>query len=100
MQPKIYVIAGNNQQFTNFVKNKLTKEWDKSITDNTPFNKSMSDFVYIREPDQLLGITNPKGYFIGTWKDLPEIEAILINLQIATMGRAPVLDKLYKSIRK
>lgn len=95
---KIYVIAGNHQQFTAFARKKLTEEWDKSITDNTPFNKSMSDFVYIREPDQLLGVNNPKGYLVGTWRELPDIKNILINLQIGTMGRVPVIRELYDKL--
>ena len=95
---KTYVIAGNNQQFTDFVKNKLLKEFDHSIANDIPFNKSMSDYVYVREPHQLVGITNPKGYLIGTWKELPNIKNILINLQIATMGRVPVIRELYDNL--
>jgi uncharacterized membrane protein len=95
---KTYIIAGNNQQFTDFVKNKLLKEFDHSIANDIPFNKSMSDYVHVREPHQLVGITNPKGYLIGTWRELPEIKSILINLQISTMGRVPVIRELYDKL--
>ena len=97
---KTYVIAGNNQQFTDFVKRKLMREFDRSIVNDTPFNGSMSDYVYIREPDQLVGVTNPKGYLVGTWRELPRIDIILINLQIASMGRAPIIRELYERITK
>jgi hypothetical protein len=95
---KTYVIAGNNQQFTDFVKRKLMEEFDHSIANDIPFNGSMSDYVYIREPRRLVGVNNPKGYLVGTWRELPEIRSILINLQIATKGRAPIIRELYDSL--
>jgi hypothetical protein len=100
---KTYVIAGNNQQFTDFVKRKLAEEFAHSMANDIPFNRSMSDYVHVREPNQLVGITDPNGALIGTWRDLPHIESILKELLIRTetnnFQKFTKIHNLYTSVK-
>lgn len=77
MNGKWFVIAGNSQQYLEFVKRKVTEKWpnDTSV--------SMSNFIYVDHPEKLRGWTNPHGWFIGTWKERKDIKEVLINLSVA-----------------
>lgn len=72
MHGKYYVIAGNNNQYLDFAKKKVEYAWYSGNT-----RTSLSDYVYVSRPDQLRGILNPKGYFVGTWYDNDHIREIL-----------------------
>ena len=40
-------------------------------------NKSRADWKYLSKPEQLRGLSEVHGVFIGTWKERPDIEDIL-----------------------
>ena len=77
MRKKYFVIAGNHHQYLEFAKEKVTKGW--------PGDTSMylSDFVYVDHPQTLRGYINPRGFFIGSWRDRKDIRDILITLSVA-----------------
>ena len=66
-----FVIAGNHFQYLQFVKQKVSEGWP----DDTSL--SMSNFHYVDHPDKLRGFANPRGYFIGTWRNREDIEDIV-----------------------
>lgn len=68
---KIFVIAGNYEQFHKF-KSKLVQ----NMTENN-IDFSSTSIVYVNAEKALIGIKNPWGYRVGTWgdrTDLPQIE--------------------------
>lgn len=77
MDGKYYVIAGNNNQYLDFAKKKVDFAWYSGN-----HSVSLSDFVYVHNPDQLRGLKDPDGYFVGTWYDHDFIREILNNLII------------------
>lgn len=96
MNGKWFVIAGNNNQFLNFVKQKVTEKWpnDTSV--------SMSNFIYVDHPDKLRGWSNPHGWFIGTWKEHKHIRDILIYLSVAYHDEKPhqnLIDILHEILQ-
>lgn len=77
MNGKWFVICGNNVQYLQFVKEKITEGWPGNTS------LSMSNFIYVDHPDKLRGWTNPHGWFYGTWRNRKDIRDILINLSVA-----------------
>lgn len=75
---KYYVIAGNNNQFLTFAKEKIETAWY-----NGNILLSLSNFVYVYDPNVLRGLHNPNGFFVGTWIDHDFIREILNNLMIS-----------------
>ena len=63
-----YVVAGTYAQYLLYTR---TKTDDKF-------------YIYVSGPDMLRGLRDPKGVFIGTWMDRPDIEDIVLNLRLAT----------------
>lgn len=70
---KHFIIAGNHQQFKEFVNKKLS-----SLTESFRF----TDFVYVSGPEVFRGYSNPHGWFIGTWRERPDIREILSILPV------------------
>jgi hypothetical protein len=78
---KLFVIAGNYEEFQDFVINKRMKGFSY-------------DFVYIANADELRGMSTIRGFYIGTYrqrKDWVEIrDAIAI---IKAKENAPVEEE-------
>jgi hypothetical protein len=90
MQEKYYVIAGNAQQATDFIKRKATEMWHDGYT-----SIALSNFVYVSSVLTLRGIRNPHGFFIGTWRDRRDIHEILYQLLIL-VHETETIEKLSK----
>lgn len=63
-----YVVAGTYDQYVNYARTKTDDVF----------------YIYVSGPDMLRGLRDPKGVFIGTWMDRPDIEDIVLNLRLAT----------------
>lgn len=62
-----YVVAGNHSQFVNYV------------------NKNSKDgvfYTYVYGPDQLRGLSEISGVFIGTFEDREDIEEIRLQIKL------------------
>ena len=75
MNTKYYVIAGNHQQGTQFIKNKCGTMVRSGWT-----SMSLSNFVYVASPEILRGQDNPTGWFYGSWRERDDIGMILMML--------------------
>lgn len=71
MNEKIYVIAGNHQEYENFSRRKVFELYNKGDT-----SISLSNFVYVSGPTKLRGLRNIHGYFIGTFTQRSDIEEL------------------------
>mgnify|MGYP003344408089 CR=1 FL=1 len=97
MDKKYYVIAGNYREYIEFAKRKTKEYYETGFT-----GASLSNFIFVDSKERLLGVQNPSGFFIGTWKDHPEIEAIMIALAGAVtndIGKLTLIKKLWVEMR-
>ena len=63
----IYIVAGNRAEFDNYVHKKLAEDVDN-------YGK---EYIYVRDRYTLMGLSNIKGYYIGTAfmrKDIDQIK--------------------------
>jgi len=74
-----YIVAGNRAEFDNYVHKKLADNYGK-------------EYIYVRDRYTLMGLSNIKGYYIGTAfmrKDIDQIkQAIAFIKQIANLPHA------------
>jgi len=56
---KLFVVAGNYEEFQDFVIKKRMKGFSY-------------DFVYIANADELRGMSTIRGFYIGTYRDRPD----------------------------
>jgi hypothetical protein len=75
---KTMVIAGNIFEAKHWIITDLGKKYPSNTS------LSMSDYIIVTNPDQLRGMRDPSGIFIGTWKELPDIFEIL-NMLLVNM---------------
>lgn len=74
---KIFVVAGNYEQFRWF-----RKELGYAIAANDiPIR--FQDIVYVSGPEALRGHQQPWGYMTGTWYEREDIDDIRIQSQLA-----------------
>jgi hypothetical protein len=79
MKQRVWVVAGSEFQFHEYVKGK-------------PLNDDRK-YSYVYRPETLRGFVNPHGVFIGTWKHRSDIIPILDMLIVCTHENT---DKLHK----
>jgi hypothetical protein len=73
---KTLVIAGNQSEATHWIINDLGKKYPSNTS------LSMSNYIIVHSPDHLRGMRDPKGIFIGTWKQREDILEILSTLLV------------------
>ena len=76
MNDHYYVIAGNFEQYRAFVKKKTAEALDQKLEYPNP--------NYVSGPEVFRGVRNPKGYFIGSWRQRKDIREILNLLLYCT----------------
>ena len=87
---KIYVIAGNLNEAKYWVINDLGKKYPTSTS------LSMSDYIMVHSPDQLRGMRNLNGIFVGTWRERKDIFEILNALLVQMTD--PVKHKIIQDL--
>lgn len=96
MFDKYFVIAGTRSQYMAFVHIKVNEFFQcgqKLIT--------FSHFVYVDSADDLRGYSNPKGWFIGSWREKKGINEIIVQLLLAKRNYAlrPEFEEILKEWR-
>ena len=71
MNDKIYVIAGTRNEYEGFSRKKAQQLWEEG---NTAI--SLSHFVFVHSVDQLRGLRDIHGYFIGTFARRSDINQL------------------------
>ena len=89
---KIYVIAGNTQEFLHYRADKWT-----SLKD-TVDGININDFINVSSCNVLRGVTNPHGVFIGTWRNRLDINEVLNTLSLFSHAPNAALDKIRSEI--
>jgi hypothetical protein len=92
---KTLVIAGTEHEANYWIIQDLGKKYPSNTS------LSMSDYSIVHNQDQLRGMRDPKGIFVGTWrerKDIFEIlNMLLVNMTIPSK-KAIIQDLLVQHI--
>lgn len=75
---KIYVLAGNYDQFLYFRRQLIEAMAENSL------ESSQYDVVYIMTRDHIRGVRNPFGYFVGTFQERFDYQDIINELMVRT----------------
>lgn len=89
----IYVIAGNHEQAYDYINRKL----EERIRNGETVSK-IGDYKYVDGVNTLKGIYDPRGVFIGTWRERKDIKDILLILNINSENKNPVLKKMWEEV--
>ena len=92
---KTLVIAGTYEQAQLWIKNDLAK---RSVLGETTL--SQSEYIVVHNVDQLLGLRDPHGVFVGTWKTRADINEIVDVLYARTKSKNHSLEKVYHELTK
>jgi hypothetical protein len=74
---KIYVIAGTHSQATDWMKNHAWKRFDSGDT-----SVSLSDYVCINGEEQLYGLREVHGFFVGTYRGRKDLREIVHRIRL------------------
>jgi hypothetical protein len=77
MNQKIFIVAGNYQQYKDWVKRNIDRLYQADPSKSI----SMSNFVYVSVEDTFRGHREVHGYFVGTFRDRPDIKDIVMRIR-------------------
>ena len=75
---KQYIVAGNYDQYSQWIKER---------------GLSSSDWVCVFDTNDIRGVRNPGGRFIGTWYERKDAMDILVALRVASDVKNENLEK-------
>ena len=73
---KIFVVAGNIDQFKAYSNKRAKELWEQGET-----SISLSNFVYVRGPEVFRGFNQVHGVFTGTYRNRPDIRDIVREIR-------------------
>lgn len=96
MSDKYFVIAGNRSEYMDFVHKKVNELFQCGQTSIT-----FSHFVYVDGVDNLKGYSDPRGWFVGSWREKKGINEIIVQLFFAKRDYAllPEFEEILKEWR-
>lgn len=81
MKSKVFVIAGNAAEATDYAKRKLTELFHYCEREGQPFNGSMSDYVVVHDTNSLRGYSEVHGVFVGSFRERRDIREIVREIR-------------------
>ena len=90
---KTFVIAGTYHEANYWIINDLGKKYPSNTS------LTMSHYVYVSKADDLRGVRDPHGVFVGNWLGRPDILEIVEALMLASVHVNPALGKIYKDVK-
>lgn len=81
MNKKIFVVAGNHDQYKAFVGKKLQEVFEDCQNNNQMFNLSLSNFVYVSGPEVFRGWNEVHGYFVGSFRGRDDLKDIVQEIR-------------------
>ena len=90
---KTFVIAGTNHEAQYWIKKDIER---RAIMREVV---SITDYHYVSKADDLRGVQNPHGVFVGNWLGRPDIFEIVQALMLASTHVNPALGKIYKDLK-
>lgn len=74
---KRLVIGGNSQEARTWILSDLERRQEAGET-----TLSLSEYTILHRADQLRGLRNPNGIFIGTWSERKDLAEVIDGLAI------------------
>ena len=90
---KTFVVAGTYHEANYWIINDLGKKYPSNTS------LTMSHYVYVSKADDLRGVRDPHGVFVGNWLGRPDIFEIVEALMLASVHVNPALGKIYKDVK-
>jgi len=90
---KTIVIAGNYNQGLNWAESDCKKRWANGNT-----SISLSEYIIVSNANQLRGIQDPHGVFVGTWREREDIEEIITVLLMQSRSTNNALQRIWESL--
>lgn len=87
MNEKIFVVAGNVDQFKAYSNKRARELWEQGET-----SISLSNFVYVNGPEVFRGFNQVHGVFTGTYRYRPDIRDIV--REIRRINQIPHSDQV------
>jgi hypothetical protein len=84
---RIYIVSGTYEQYKHYRAKKFEEYLNLAPTQEFV---EFPDYVYVQHPENLKGVSNPKGFYIGTYKDRPDIEYIQTLVRMAKTKHDPL----------
>ena len=72
---KIIIIPGNYNQGLDWAKKDCKNRWNNGNT-----SISLSEYIIVSSVNQIRGIRDPHGVFVGTWRERDDIKEIVATL--------------------
>jgi len=91
MNEKYYVIAGNYAEYQVFSRKKCG-EFGGSL--------SLSNFVYVQNKESTIGVRNPTGWLVGTWRERPDIRDVIYQMILRTNPSNETLRKILDELNE
>lgn len=91
MNEKIFVVAGNIDQFKVYRNKRANELWEQGET-----SISLSNFVYVNGPEVFRGFNQVHGVFTGTYRQRPDIREIV--QEIRRINHIPHSDQVIPDI--
>jgi hypothetical protein len=92
---KIFVIAGTAREATEWARDNLQKRIAKG---ESPIG--ISEYLYVSNQNQLFGIKDPHGVFVGNWLGRPDILEIVQTLLHCSTHTNTSLAKIHTQVRQ
>ena len=86
---KTLIIAGSSLEARNWIPQAIGRKY--------PSNASTSDYIIVHSHDQLRGMRDPDGIFIGTWRDRADILELL-NMLLVIMTHDTTKYKIIQDL--
>jgi rRNA pseudouridine-1189 N-methylase Emg1 (Nep1/Mra1 family) len=91
---KTYVIAGTYHEAQTWI----AKNYQERVAIGDK-QASTRDYFYVSKAQDLVGIQDPHGVFVGTWRGRPDILEIVLEIVLRSTHANAALEKIYKDLR-
>jgi hypothetical protein len=76
---RIFIVSGNHEQYKSWIRD--MKNINKIYQADPHRSISLSDFVYLAGVEQFRGHNEVHGYFVGSFRDRPDIRDIVREIR-------------------
>lgn len=85
---RVYVVAGKHFQYVEYKRRKHLEN-----------DGGVEEYVYVNSVNTIRGVRDPRGVFIGTWRERTDIMDILMHLRLYQSHLNPSLEKIWDSMK-
>jgi hypothetical protein len=91
---KTYVVAGTYHEAQTWI----AKNYQERVAIGDK-QASTRDYFYVSKAEDLKGIQDPHGVFVGNWRGRPDILEIVLEIMLRSTHANAALSKIYEDLR-